>query len=249
MKLLLQNYEIQNINALITAKAAGIELADTDLVILDREEQKFLDKLKACRSLEELIKRLKRSEYKAALKGADKEYEKTQDFRVYRRGLSAYYFQKLRTLKKDGDDLLWKLIEWRNNIRNIMIVLRIKRNAPNEDVQKFLVDKDDRLAKELNKMGDFARMLERIGRKYPRTLAAVEECQKTDSLIPLEIALEREFIRRTMRMLRVAVLDFAVVLGYLYLKEEEIGTIRKIAYAKQYDFTDELKGMIYSFNA
>ncbi|MFH0971294.1 MAG: V-type ATPase subunit [Candidatus Micrarchaeota archaeon] len=249
LKLLLQDFQIQNINTLISAKAAGIEISETDLIILDKDEEKFIEKLKACKSLEELIKRLRRTEYKAALKNAGKDFEKTQDFRIYRRALSAYYFDKLRTLRKEEEDLLWKLIVWRNNVRNIMVILRIKRSVPNEDALKYLVSKDDRLAKELNKMGDFNKMLERVARKYPRVANAVEECIKLNTLIPLEIALEREFIRKTMRMLRVAVLDFAVVLGYLYLKEEEIGTVRKIAYAKQYDFTDELKGMIFSFNA
>jgi V/A-type H+/Na+-transporting ATPase subunit C len=248
LRVLLQEYEIQNINTIIAAKAIGLEITDNDLIIIDKPAGKLVEKLKTASTVEDVLTKLKGTEYSKTIRKSMKEYENTKDFRVVTRSLTAYYFEKLKTLNTKKNALLWKLIDWRNSIKNIMIILRIKRSAPNADALSFLVTRD-RFAAELNKITDYNKVLERVGQKYPPVMPSVQDAIKTNSLISLEISLERLFIRKTLRLLKIAVLDFAVVLGYLYLKEEEVGTIRKIAYAKQYGFTDELKGMIFNINA
>lgn len=248
LRVLLQEYEIQNINTIISARAGGLEISDTDLIIIDKHASKLVERLRSASSVEDVIARLKGTEYSRTIRRAMKEYESTKDFRVITRSLTAYYYEKLKSLNTKKNGLLWKLLEWRNGIKNIMIILRIKKGEPNIDALPYLVAKD-RFSPELNKISEYNKILERVGQKYPQVMPSVQESIKINSLIPLEIALERLFIRKTLRLLKIAVLDFAVVLGYLYLKEEEVGTIRKIAYAKQYGFTDELKGMIFSYNA
>ncbi|MFH1750581.1 MAG: V-type ATPase subunit [Candidatus Micrarchaeota archaeon] len=249
LKILLQEYEIQNISKLITAKAAEIEAGEIEFIILDPQQEKMVTKLNSAKNLPELLRKLKNTEYGKAMQKVSKEFEKTGDFRVPIRAMNEYYYDKLQSLEPSGNNLLWKLIDSRNSMRNLMIVLRVKKADPSADAMKFLFQKDDRFLKQLNALSDFGKILERVAQKHLQVAGAVEACQKQSSLIPLEIALERGFIRDTLRLLQFAVLDFAAILGYLYLKELEVAAIRKIAYAKQYGFTDELKGMIFSFNA
>ncbi|MFH1257619.1 MAG: V-type ATPase subunit, partial [Candidatus Micrarchaeota archaeon] len=249
LRILLQEYEIQNINTIIAAKATETPISDTDLLVLEKNEAKLVEKLLALNSVQDVVKKLRSTEYSAAIKKADKEFEKQQDFRVYGRALNGYYFEKLQGLPRGSNELLWKLIDLRNGVRTIMIILRIKKSAPEEDVRKYLIDRNDKFGLELSKMTDFEKIMERVAQKKPELASAVKQCHEENSLIPLEIGLEREFVKKVLRLLKLAVLDFAVVLGYLYLKELEVSAIRKIAYAKQYDFTDELKGMVFSFNA
>ncbi len=249
LKALFQEYEVQNISTVISAKATELPITETDLMIVGREEEKLIAKLMEAKNVPDLLKHLRKTEFSAAMKKAGKEYDKTQDFRALTRALHAYYFEKLHKLPRSEENLLWKLIESRNRIRNLMILLRVKRANASANAMQYLAEKGDRFLKELSKMNEFNKMLERVAQKYPYTAEAVEICLKKNELIPLEIALEREFINNTLKLVRFAVLDFAAILGYFYLKELEVAAIRKIAYAKQYGFTDELKGMIFSFNA
>jgi len=249
LKLLLQEYEIQNINTIISAKAGEIPLSEMDLMVIEPQQQKFMEKLQSAKNVAEILKNLRKTEYGRAVKAAGSEFEKTQDFRFLTRALNTHYYTKLSRLKPNRDDLLWKLIELRNGVRHLMVILRVKRANPGADSLEYLPSREDRFFRELNKMNDFQKILQRVSQKYPHLAVAIEESLKRNSLIPIEIALEKKFIEEVMKLLKFAVLDFAAILGYLYLKELEVAAIRKIAYAKQYGFTDELKGMIFSFNA
>lgn len=249
LRLLLQEYEIQNINTIISAKAGELPLADTDLMIIEPGQQKLAERLLLAKNIGEILKRLRKTEYGRTLKAAEREYEKSQDFRDITKALSAYYYAKLHAIRPDHEDLLWKLIDLRNSVKNITVVLRVKRANPNADALAFLPSREDRFLREINKMNDYSKIMQRVAQKRPKLAGAIEECEKKNTLIPLEIALEKGFIDEVLRLLQFAVLDFAAILGYLYLKELEVAAIRKIAYAKQYGFQDELKGMIFSFNA
>jgi vacuolar-type H+-ATPase subunit C/Vma6 len=248
LKLLLQEYEIQNINTLFAVKTTGLEVSDTDLIVIDKESDRLISKLKAAKSVPDLLKVLSHTEYSKAIRRVEKEYEKIQDFRVITRAINAYYYEKLQKLPHEDDDLLFKLINERNAVKNLMILLRVKKANPSADAKEYFIRKD-RFTYELNKLNDYDKILESVGQKMPALAQSIGECQKSNSLVPLEIAMEKEFVKKVLRWLKLAVLDFAVVLGYLYLKELEVAAIRKIAYAKHYGFTDDLKKMIYSFNA
>ncbi|MEK6843363.1 MAG: V-type ATPase subunit [Candidatus Micrarchaeota archaeon] len=246
--ILLKEYEIQTINAIIASKSTGTPLLETDLTFVDPSSEKLIQKIMAAASVEDVLLKLKGTEYASKIRKAAKEYESTKDFRVITRALNVHYFELLKTLNTKKYGLLWELIESKNNIKNLMVVLRIKQKNPNADASKYFVMRD-KFGLELNKINEFPKILERVAQKYPQITQAVNESAKANSLIPLEIALEGQMVKRTLRILRLGVMNFAAILGYLYLKELEISEIRKIAYAKKYDFTDDLKSMVYSFNA
>ncbi|MBI5224554.1 V-type ATPase subunit [Candidatus Micrarchaeota archaeon] len=246
--ILLKEYYIQTINAIIASKASGTPLLETELTFADPSSEKLIQKIMAAASVEDVLLRLKGTEYAQKIRKATKEYEATKDFRIITRALNEHYFEMLKTLNTKKYSLLWELIESKNNIKNLMVVLRIKQKAQNADASKFFVMRD-KFALELNKINEFPKILEKVSQKYPQIAPSVNESAKTSSLIPVEIALEGLMVKRTLRILRLGVMNFAAILGYLYLKELEISEIRKIAYAKKYDFTEELKAMVYSFNA
>ncbi|MEK6953374.1 MAG: V-type ATPase subunit [Candidatus Micrarchaeota archaeon] len=249
LKLLLQEYEIQNISTIISAKAGDLTITDSDLMVVGKDEKREVEKLLLAKNVPDILKKMHKTEYGQALRKIEAQYLKTGDFRILTRALGIYYFEKLHRLSPGREDLLWKLLALKYGVRNLMIILRVKKSNPKADAIGYLPSKEDRFLKELSRMDDFGKIMQRVAQKRPHLASAVEECQKQNSLIPLEIALEGEFIEEILNLLKFAMLDFAAILGYLYLKELEVAAIRKIAYAKQYGFTGELKGMIFSFNA
>ncbi|MFH1107184.1 MAG: V-type ATPase subunit [Candidatus Micrarchaeota archaeon] len=250
LKAFLREYEIGNIATILSAKATGAEVKDTDLIILSDESRRNLDKLTAARSLTEAVKELQFSEYAAAFSKVFVEYDRTRDFRVLTRGLYAYHNSRLAALARTTKNpLVKRFVRLKLELGDLMLLLRLKRSDAAASAMPFLTLKSSALLRELDAMTDFHKILARLKARDKKTASAVEEASKADSLIPLEIALERDFVATVFRQTRVSVLDISTIVGFLFLKQEEVGTIRKIAYAKQFGFTEDLKSMAFSFAA
>ena len=250
LRILLMEYEIENIKAILAGKASGVDVKETDLMALDKKSLANLKKLNEKASVEEVVRELRTSEFGRTLQKSTLQYEKQKDFRVFLSALNAYYFEKLNGLaKREKSRILRELLEARMRAINVMTVLRVKSGDAKSDASPYLIKSNDNFVKELNQMQETHRMFEKMKSKYKKIVQEIEESEKGSSLIPLEIALDREIARKTLRSLRFSILDFGVVLSFLYLKQEEINTLRKIAYAKQYGFSDELKKMVVAVSA
>ncbi len=250
LNVLYREYQIRNLAAVFASKETGVPLQDTDLVLFNDEDKRFLEKLLQKPSVGDMVNALQGNDYYAPGPELVIAYDKTRDFRVVVRALYAYHFRRLMELaQKEKTPFVADLVRWRMELLDLMILLRVKRANSSQDASPYLIKKETSFLRELNSLKDFKTILERVASAYPSIVGDVEAAEKTNSLVTLEIALERRFYSRVLRQLRLSVLDFSTILGYLYLKELEIGAIRKIAYAKQYGFTEELKGLLFRFSA
>ncbi len=250
MRMFLREYEIQNLSAMMAAKESGVPLQDSDLVVLNPQNRAFMEELLQKDSVSAMAAALHGTEYQQPLSSAQLEYDKTRDFRVFIRALYGYHFKKLLELAgREKTPFVGRLVAWRIELQDLMILLRVKRANPAQDALPFLIHPEVPAMKELNAIKDFHTLLERVKAQHPSLAAGVDEVEKTRSLVPLEIALDSRFYSKVLKQLRLTSLDFSTVLGYLYLKQLEIGAVRKIAYAKQYGFSNELKGMLFRFSA
>jgi vacuolar-type H+-ATPase subunit C/Vma6 len=118
-----------------------------------------------------------------------------------------------------------------------MNILRGKREGASEqEIMSYLI--------EGGTLSGF--MLERLARargaddavkevcKLYRLDAAAEAYAETHSIVWIEIALERKVMELGLRTLRTSVLSPGTIVGYLYLKENEIMNIRKIVRGKEF---------------
>ncbi|MBU1198157.1 V-type ATPase subunit [Candidatus Micrarchaeota archaeon] len=250
LDVMLQEYEVQNLATVLAVKDTGASIQETDLVILNAESKRNLDSLMEKESVGAVIRALQNSEFGKSLQQQALAYDKTRDFRLYIRALNAYRFHQLLNLaEKQKAPFVADLVRMRIALMDLMILLRVKRMDPKRDCSEFFVRKHHLLINDLNKLQDFDKILDRVAKEYPKAVDAVAEVRSNGSLVPLEIALERRFYGYVMRKLRLSVLDFSTIMSYLYLKQLEIGAIRKIAYAKQFKFTEELKSMLFRFSA
>ena len=250
LRTLLMEYEIENIKAILAGKASGVDVKETDLMALDEKSLANLKKLNEKTSVEEVVRELRASEFGRTLQKSTLQYEKHKDFRIFLSALNAYYFEKLNELaKREKSRILKELLEARIRAINVMTILRVKNGDAKADASPYLIKSNDKFVKEFNQMQETHKILEKLKSKYKKIIPEIEESEKGNSLIPLEIALDREIARKTLRSLRFSILDFGVILSFLYLKQEEINTLRKIAYAKQYGFSDELKKMVVAVSA
>lgn len=249
LEMFLREYEVQSLTALLASASTGVPLQDTDLMVVSDRSRALLARLMQKEGVMGVVNGLRGTDYAKPLAAALPEYERTKDFRVLARTLSADHFN--RFLKMAGakrEPLVERLVKWRIELLDLMLLLRVKRANPAQDASPFFIHRETPLLRELNALKEFPKVLERLKGLSPSLVPSVDEALKTRSLVPVEIALERRFYEKVLRALRVGVLDFATVLGFLYLEEVEVGSIRKIAYAKQYGFSNELKSMLFGFS-
>lgn len=242
-----REWEMEDLKAIIARKALKQEVAATDLINLGgKEKRREVEKLAAVADIDSLLARFQKSEfYKHVFDEATiSEYKQSKDFRVLARALDNYYYNKLfETVKKIKDKHVVALIDSKMDFVNAMVVLRMKKDGfSNALIQERLaVCLHPRHLKRLLKAKSFEDCVRVAVKEFRLPAGAAEKVFETNSLIPLEVALEKKFVEETLRSFRISVLGFGVVLGYLYLKQVEVANLRKIVCSLAYGLEEKAK--------
>ncbi|HII54142.1 hypothetical protein COT30_00370 [Candidatus Micrarchaeota archaeon CG08_land_8_20_14_0_20_49_17] len=147
---------------------------------------------------------------------------------------SAYYksIPGKITLSETDAVKLRKLMALRMEAQDIMLLLRaLKRNVPFDRITGYLVLENRKYESYYN-MGksDFGGLMKELDRAYK--LEAYERYAKDKMLSFYEIAFEQRFARLSAGIFRQSVLSLGSILGYIFIKEQEVMNIRKIAWGK-----------------
>jgi len=260
MEALLRKWEVQSIQYVLTAKALDEPIADSELIFLDPHRRRFLEQFVQAKDFSSALHALASTEYGRIIAAAKPEYERTKkDYRVFLGAFDHYYYKLLAAeLEKQKDFNVRSLLRSEIETHNIMIVLRLKllpaslkegQLAPADVIDSFLIPGGSySFVRELARAPDLDTAMKKVADKY-KIGDAVEKAKKLKSLAPVEIALERLFTEKTMLTTRRAVLSFGTVMGFVYLKQREIRSIRALAFATQLGLGEEVKEIVFKTGA
>ncbi len=257
LELVLEAWTIQNLKAIIASKATGTQLDFTSLAILNSEQEHCLEDVRdPALDLKKTVKKLAVRGYgfSEAFKKMDRKYntsEKIEDFRVLFKELDEYYYSKLGKIAESEKDICVKaLLRAKIDFQNTMIVARLKlAGASREEIEENIIKCKGRINREsirLNQKETIEEMVEEIINTHGLNKDVSEHFKQTNSLVKLEVELERMLNEKALRLSKASPLSFSVMLSYIYLKQQEITAIKAIAYSTQAGVKEEIKNLVFA---
>lgn len=124
-------------------------------------------------------------------------------------------------------------------MRNVLTLLRAKRYSVQTDqVRQLLIDhgvvQTNDLITAYDSNADVGSLASTFKVFDLKDALAAYEASQSKRMIFFEISMRNEIFKRALSLLRHSVLSFNVLIGFLYLKEIEVSTIRVIANSKAY---------------
>lgn len=223
-----------NLKKIVSAKALGKSVSMSDLIVFSNSFD--YRPLLAASDLKALIPflRLNRGFFNGKTKS------ESPDFRLVLKEIDREFYQKLSWLSGRGDYKAKQIISARLELLNAMLVLRSKHL--NIETNLFF---KNHFIKSLSESVSLEDAVKKAIEKYG--LTQEEQAVAGKSLSFLEMVLERKLMSKVMRETRLSIMSFSSVLGFIYLKQVELGNIRKIAYAKLFAMP-ELNEFVFAIN-
>ncbi len=249
LKLVVQQWEINNIKKIIASKAIGKQVQLSDLLPADQESTSLLGKLVECDFVEQVVAVLDRTHYAPATHACRKKFSETHDFRVVLAALDSHYYSLLSQAMRTAPDAFTAgFMQDRIDFANALVILRMKKTGvENTEIEKHLVRYGrQRLSRELLSHDSVEKALAAFaGRKRldSKVLAAAYE---KHGLPAVEAELEKALLEKARKTVSRAALSMGVVVAFLHLKQEEVHSLRKIAYATEFDVKDEIRDRVLS---
>ncbi|MDO8626995.1 MAG: V-type ATPase subunit, partial [Candidatus Diapherotrites archaeon] len=135
-----------------------------------------------------------------------------------------------------------KLLESDIDSKNLMNILRAKKsNAENLFIEKILISNggmDKKYLSGLLKLESVEKIIETVKAKFGLQ-QALEKFKEDNSLIHFELGLEKLKLSKGLSVLRRSILSIGTIMGFVYLKEQEISNIKKILRAKEFNIEKE----------
>ncbi len=256
LRKVLEKWEVQTIQLILASKATGEPVNADELIFLEPDRMKALKAFLNAPSLDAAITELAKTHYAPAVSGAKQEYEKAKDYRVCVNALDKFYYSELSKALLDAkDEHAEKLVRAEIDAHNFLLALRMKHSVsgkvkvgevatPEKIEAYFIRGGDTAFAKELACVPDYDAALKLVEQKYG-IADAVQAARETNSLTPIEIALDRKFVEQASHTALLSVLCFGAIIGYLYLKQKEILVVRAITFATELGLAEDMKKMVF----
>jgi V/A-type H+-transporting ATPase subunit C len=189
-----------------------------------------------------------RDEVKAAIEA----YRKTSNITEVNAAIDKVFFEGLgdaiETIKKRSPNAA-KLIRFDIEMRNILTLLRAKRsNLKYSDIAGYIIGNGITQPAQLMKIYEGSSDLKELvgGIKSFDLKKAMEayQAEKSKQMLLFEISMRGSMFKKAISVLHSAVLNFGVLVGYFYLKEIEVFTLRIYIIGKMHGLTnEEIMGM------
>ena len=246
-----EKYEIENIKLLLTSKHLKQSKEKIQNLVLETGilPRGAMSRLIAAKDVMEGLAALEGTPYASAIEKSGAKYE--GNITPLLAALDDYYYKKMQQMAKQfpGEErAMLKMLKSVIDAKNISVILRSKKeNMGNANILKFItaegnINKDKmRIAVRAKNTEEALKLFE----KHFGLTDAIQAYQKTGSLIPVEIEIEKSIAKRGLNVLRRSVLSISAIAGFLLLKEEEVNNIRKIIRAKEFNLPyEKLKEML-----
>lgn len=248
----LRRWDIENIGLVLSAKAQGRPIAETEAFLVSSREvpaglvagAMSLDdfrSLLALGSVDAIATQLVKFGYGGVLLPLLETYQRTRDIFPLLTALQRDYYRELLSQSKffQGDEwVIREFLRTEIDVRNVLLVLKGKDgDLPVEAVLERFIDGGtlgrERTADLYNSRG-VPEVVAQLEGPYPGLAEGLAPYAQQRSLVPFELALTKERTVRELKRLRSFPLSIAILFTFLLLAELERSDLRKVVYGKLY---------------
>jgi V/A-type H+-transporting ATPase subunit C len=252
----LRRWDVENIGLILSAKAYGRLLSDTEtFLVSDRESAEApgagllgIDDLRgllALPSVEAVANQLVRFGYGSVLLERLEAFHEHPDVFFLVQALERQYLEQLRASVRffQGDEwVVRQFVAQELDRRNALALLKgVELHIPPEDLATFFLEGGGLSAKafaDLAALPGVPEVVAGLGSALPLSEALSRYTQE-HSLVPFEEALRRWALERTLTLTRQYPLSLAGIFGFLLQAEVERSDLRRIVYGKVYALPEE----------
>ncbi len=241
---LFKKWEVHNVKTILVSKSQRQDNEKTRafLVSVGTLNDAKLDELLQSKSVEEVVEKLKATEYYSVLSPLMKTFAQDKNVLPLLNVLDEYYFAGVaKSAELAGDKSVSDIIKSEIDAKNVSSILRAKANNLSSEQSRKLVVKGGRIrARTLEKMieaGDVKSAAQLVS-DYDLS-EAVKQFEETKSIVAFEIELEKQIVLFAIKKMRLASVSLAALAGYLYLKQSEVSNIRRIVRGKEFGLPQE----------
>ena len=195
------------------------------------------------------IRHLPRAQIKAVLQNPDSDLARLE---ILISALDSYYYEAASSSVQPGERdaaIIMNLLRSETDAKNAITAMRLKRaGADRKTIMASMVDGGNFTKIQLEKMAGSKSLEELvplassffISETGKAEFAAAEQKYKSDGkLSHFEVVFEISLARRSLRTLRRSMMSIGAIVGFLFLKEEEMNNIRKIVRGKALGLPNE----------
>lgn len=238
LEVLLREWEVQDIKTIAARKALNQPVTKEELTAATDSGRRLVERMLEQKDWPALIAVLRTSWAGDAVKADEKRIVEQRDFRALSQALDRTYAKQVSdVIKGKAHPNTRKLLALRQEFLHTMIVLRLKAYASAADIEKELFGNPSPKVQALLKAQDLQSAIALLD--LPEESKAAYKAKP--ALSTIELALEKRFVQAVLQSFRASVLNFGVVIGYLYLKAAEIANLKRLALGKYFGVEDQFK--------
>ncbi|MFC4553384.1 MULTISPECIES: V-type ATP synthase subunit C [Halorussus] len=239
----LRKFDAWNVKTIVRGlySDAPRDTISSDLTRAGEFDDEFLDRLLDAGSIEELVELLDRTRYGDALEDAYADYEETGTLVPLENAVDRVYYEGLiegvTETSNRATQLYVEFLQAEIDFRNVRNALRIARSGADIDPADYFIEGGQlfrrnelsQLATNVDELATFIR-----DSTYGDELSeALDQLERSDSLIGFEHALEAALLEYSDHLSHVFPLSVCPVLAYILAKEREVDNIRAIARGRE----------------
>ena len=248
----LGRWDIQNIEMILTAKAKGLGVTETEDHLISSREipaglyagAMNLDDFRILlgqTTVEAMVTSLVRYGYGATILPFLEAFERTHNIFPILRALDKEYYRNVLAQARffQGDEWVVRaLVQSEIDARNALLLLKGKaHHLPVDDVVARWTDGGTltaTLASDLFSARTVPDLAERLASRFPSIGEGVTEFESAGSLTGYEVALERERATSELKRLRTYPLSLSVIFAFLIRNELERSDLRRAVFGRLY---------------
>jgi V/A-type H+-transporting ATPase subunit C len=246
----LKTWQINNLKKIIALKAMGQTPDKDDLFLYDSNQEAFLAPFIAAKNLTDCIAELSKTEYAPEVLRAKTEFSADGDYRHILSALDTHYYGILALhANSESDSHLRHFLHVRINVLNAMIILRMMQTKiPTQTINEQLIPLDHAQLPAHMLSATTIEAAVTVAQSYLHVKFSDDALNrlKEGSLSGIELELEAMLLTEARKTLRLSVLSEGTLVAFLYLKQEEVHALRKIAYATVLDVKDEVRKTVFA---
>ncbi|MDO8339260.1 MAG: ATP synthase A1 subunit C [Candidatus Burarchaeum sp.] len=255
---LIDKWDVHNIKTILLAKSVGEDSKRIEPFLVNAGslgEDKVGELLRK-ENVKGVVEELQGTEYREPLAETYGEYEKRGEISVLLTALDSFYYARLpsriRASHRD-EHVILGLVKTEVDAKNIMNVLRARKAGMKAEAMRGMLVGTGTLAKRdleaLIECENIEAIVAELRRNYDLQ-GALEKFRQDSSLAHFEVELERRIVERGLLELRRSMFSVGAIASFLFLKEQEIGNIRKIVRGVEFGVPrEEIKVMVVSTGA
>lgn len=242
--------DAQDIKLIFYAKVTGKSYDEVSRYIVESYniDNETIKRALEEQTLEGAVERLAvRSPYSNIVRDALATYKKMGNLTEVNATIDTGFYKELASAIRKLSEISREsasVIKLDMEMRNVLMLLRAKKHNLNIEVlNNLLLDKGITSVESLltiyETSKDIHDIVERVKTFDLRRAEELYVKEKSRQLLLFEISMRNAIFKKAVALLRHSTLSFAVIMGYYYLKEMEVFTLRILINGKSYGLTKE----------